>query len=98
MKVRILGIDVEVKVSGRGEMGDGDWQGRADYIKSLIKISNSSDEDNKRKTFLHEILHYLNHEMDMGLKEDNIDRLETGLYAVIQDNPHIFEYKWKDKE
>lgn len=95
MKIKILGVDIEVRVCPQGEVGDGDWQGRANYQESLIKISGLLDKESQRKTFLHEILHFLNHEMSIKIEENNINRLETGLYAVMQDNPHIFDYKWK---
>lgn len=48
-------------------------------------------EDQNNCTFIHEILHGLDVFLDIGLKENQIEKLGKGLCLFIQDNPEVFK-------
>lgn len=54
--------------------------------KDLIRVSSSLTEGNQAVTFLHEIFHIMNGE----LNETIIDSLSEQMYQVLHDNKLIF--------
>ena len=63
--------------------------GETDYKKQTIRLANglkTRSVDDRRKTLFHEAMHVLNWEMDIGLKEEHIAKLEIGLYHLLKDN------------
>lgn len=51
-----------------------------------ILINKSLDSGNHFQTFLHELTHAIDFTLRIGLKENQADRLATGLAMVLQDN------------
>ena len=63
--------------------------GETDYTKQTIRLDTglkTRSVDDRRRTLLHEAMHVLNWEMDIGLKEEHIAKLEIGLYHLLKDN------------
>jgi len=61
--------------------------------KLLITINKSLDEDMKRLTLIHELLHAL--ELNSGIKyceESQIEQFAHGLYYVLNNNPELVKY------
>jgi len=99
MKIRILGIEVPIKIVNDDEMSDGDFLGKYFYGQNVIKISEKQPLVKSKESLLHEVMHAIDIMMGIKMGEANINRFTHALYAVIEDNPHIFEYKWNnDKE
>ena len=98
MKVKILGMDYTVKMCGEGELSDGDYIGRIVTKKALIRIDKTAETQPQEELLIHEILHGIDLAMDTQIKETVIKRLANGFYAVLKDNPHIFEYKWNNNK
>lgn len=94
-KVRIGGVDYTVGYEER--LMDDDGQGlcgQISYRNGTIKLDpNVQDEQGKKQTLLHEILHGIAEHFDLPVRtdEDTIDKLAKGLYMVIVDNPGMFE-------
>jgi hypothetical protein len=89
--VRILGGDYTVITEQRLNNGSHLLCGQIDYERHTIKIEpDVTDEQRKHQTLLHEIIHGIAHEMGFSLKEEKVDKLATGIYAVIKDNPGMF--------
>ena len=58
-----------------------------------IKLHPVQSPDNMAETFIHEIIHQLDYELQLGLKEKQTHRLAVGLYAVFACNANTFDFK-----
>ena len=91
--VKIGGIVYPVKFEDRLNNGTELCTGHIDYNFQQIQLDkNLQGEQGKEQTLLHEILHGIAHHFDLKVDddEDTIDKLATGLYMVIVDNPDMF--------
>ena len=71
----------------------GELCGSCDFHDCIIKIADKLDQDDKNLVFLHELIHSICSRLSidrLNADEQTLDRLATGLYEVIKDNPHIF--------
>lgn len=57
-----------------------------------ILLLKDQADDSMKDTMLHEIIHMLDYEYQLGLKERHVHCLASGLYAVLKDNPQVT--KW----
>lgn len=72
--------------------------GFVDLNKCVIQIAKGYPKETTADTLLHEIIHAVNHVMDVGDKtteEQATTRLATGLCTVWKHNPKIFEWLHK---
>lgn len=93
-KVRIGGVDYNIKFEERLNNGAQLAYGHIDYDAALIRIdTNLREEQGKCQTLLHEILHGIakHFELEIEGDEDTVDKLAKGLFMVIQDNPNMFK-------
>lgn len=70
--------------------------GEISYMEEVIRISNKISQNEQNQTFMHEMIHGLLDKIgynEMAVDEKFVDRLATGLYEVIKDNPQIFTMK-----
>ena len=89
--IRIIGKDYAVQYEDRLNTGTNMAHGHIDFEKALIRLNPSSQEaQGQRQTLLHEIIHGICDAFDFDLDEGPVDKLATGLFAVIQDNPALF--------
>lgn len=51
-----------------------------------LYINNSFDEEQKKATLIHEIIHGIDDLFGIGLKEEQVEALGHGIYTVIKDN------------
>lgn len=96
-KVRILGKDYKVTYTS-GEPVHDDAQGHCDYLKLKISVREGLAPTEERSTVLHETLHCISHAMGLHFSESKIERLETGLLALLVDNPQLVTYLTKRSE
>jgi hypothetical protein len=92
-KVRIGGMDYEIKYEARLNDGSQLLCGQIDYNNTIIKLApNLQSNQNECQTLLHEIIHGIVHhfELEIDGDEDTVDKLAKGLYMVISDNPDMF--------
>ncbi len=72
-----------------------DSHGTADLDKCVIQIAKGYPKETTADTFLHELIHCINHVMDITdntTEEQATTRLATGLTTVWKHNPKVFEW------
>jgi len=55
-------------------------------IAKFGKEEEEASEDNQAETLLHEIVHLVSDKWYIELKEDQVEKLATGLYQVLKNN------------
>lgn len=60
-----------------------------------IQVSIHQPRDALKDTVLHEILHAIDYQMQLGLKERQVHGLAAGIVAVFNDNPD-FAQTWNN--
>jgi hypothetical protein len=88
-KVRVLGKPY--KVNWVPKVGDG-LNGDADSDALEIKVVDGLKLETEQDVLLHEVLHSVEAQMGLDLEETVIERMATGLLAVIKDNPGFVSY------
>ena len=79
--INVLGKDYTVRYTDNiGTCGN---MGNADRSRQFINV-NAADlaPQQIESTVLHEIIHMIDHELKLGLAEDDVSRLEVGLYSA----------------
>jgi len=90
--VNVLGIVYSVQFKNNPKLTgepDGSVWGYTDYVNAKIVLRKGITEQQQEKTFLHELMHAILHEMsqfEYCQDEILIGSLETGLYQVMKDN------------
>ena len=56
-----------------------------------IYINKNQTEEQKVSTLLHEILEAIDYHLELKLKHEQINRLETIFYQVLKDNKKIYD-------
>lgn len=80
-------------VENSSDFSDGnDANGETVYSRQTIRIKDGTHFDCERDTVIHETLHALDHELQLGLKEKQVHRLATGLYQIFRSNPDLYAY------
>jgi hypothetical protein len=90
-KLRILGKTYSVKYTTEYPVND-DTEGHCDYLTLKITIRKDLAPAEERSTLLHEALHCVSHAMGLHLEENAIERLESGVFALLVDNPAFLDY------
>ena len=67
--------------------------GETKYMCHTITVDVGLMQDDKMNTFLHEVLHSIDHAYSCSLDESNIDRMAGGLTEFLRDNLGI-EFDW----
>lgn len=62
-------------------------QGSINYGKAEIGLDADVSDHEKRETLLHEVLHAIDHALQLGLNEAQVGALSVGLWAFVQANP-----------
>lgn len=85
--LKILGLDVAVT----RDVPRHEAVGQARIEDQTIKIAEGPHDQCDRSTLLHEVLHFVDKMLKLGLDEDATARLEVGLNQVLNDNPEFVE-------
>lgn len=97
--LRILGKTYTLRFVDRVEMEGGDpkeqLMGLCSDGKQDIQVSIHQPKDALKDTILHEILHAVDYQMQLGLKERQVHGIAAGLVAVFLDNPE-FTQSWNN--
>ena len=56
-----------------------------------LYINNCYDDEQKKATLIHEVLHGMDDIWGIDLKEEQVETLANAIYTVIKDNPKIFK-------
>jgi hypothetical protein len=65
--------------------------GQARIDEQKIRIAEGLSDQCDRSTLLHEVLHFLDRCLKLGLSEEDVARLEAGLNQVLNDNPKFVD-------
>lgn len=92
-EIKIGGIEYKVELIDENidDIHNAEFIGRVLFKEQKIKILNSYPVEKKFKTLLHEIIHILSEDLKIGIEEENICRLEAGLFQVLKDNKLLKE-------
>ena len=93
-KVRVLGkpyVIQWVDKVGDGLNGLTDCDGLEISVLDCLKLETEQD------ILLHEVLHAVEAQMGLDLEDTIIERLATGLLAVLKDNPTLITYLRRKK-
>ena len=86
-KLRILGKTYTIEVApGITEYG------LCDEENQTIKIRPVKGDDVVKDTLLHECIHAIDFGMHSNLTEEQVQRLGSGLWALLNDNPELLDY------
>ena len=96
LSVRILGKYYRVEAMPEHTM-DGEF-GSCNYAYQLIEYNAKLAIDECKDTILHEMVHALDHGMQLGLKEEQVHAIATGFYSLIKDNKEFFEWVISDAD
>lgn len=87
-KVRVIGKSYTVTFLE--ELPD-DNSGYHDGDDLEITIKEGLPKDNLADTILHELIHAVDLQMRIGLKEEQVCQLAAGLIALFRDNPELYK-------
>jgi hypothetical protein len=97
--LKILGKTYALRFVDRVELEGGDpketLMGLCSDGKQDIQVSIHQPPDALKDTLLHEIIHAIDYQMQLGLKERQVHCLASGLVAVFLDNPE-FTQSWNN--
>jgi hypothetical protein len=68
------------QIEGRSTLG------LCDFERKIIFIRNRQKSKDTLKTFIHELLHAIEHEFDLTMQHDLIYKLEDPIFQVLYDN------------
>jgi hypothetical protein len=93
--VRISGHDIAVEV--KEYVLDGNQEacsGMAYLLQDRIEVAAKWNgvkvsEDSKGEAFIHEAIHHIDSKYSIGLKEKQVEKLGSGMYAFLRDNSLI---------
>ena len=95
-KVKIIGKTYKIDWPDAISDGD-DLNGLADPDKLHIQVIGTLTLEVAQDRLLHEVMHCIESAMDLDLEDTVIERLSTGLLAVLKDNPTFVSYLRKRK-
>ena len=82
--VHILGQDFTIEfIKDRKKL---DYVGRCYPNANKIELVEDLPDDKLFQTYLHEVLHAIDINLNMGLKHKQIDTLSVALYQFLKDN------------
>jgi hypothetical protein len=90
MKLRILGHPITVS-SVEPSLKGMDNMGECESFKGTITIRGDLEESVYTATLLHEILHLIDHYLELKLSEEQVTGLGEGLFSTLRDNPQFLK-------
>jgi len=90
--IKVIGRRYRVEFVRTGGALQEDERGECDTDGQLISVLEGQPLEGEQDTVLHEVIHAIEHAMGLDLKEEEVEKLTTGLIAVIKDNPSFLRY------
>ena len=90
-KVKVLGQTFTVSYVN-GEPLDEDDLGECSVDKLTISVRDGLPVEKERLVVVHELVHAIEDVLGLKLREKQVEGLETGIYALIRDNPSLLRY------
>lgn len=88
--LRIIGKQYKTELVDKVDEHDSD--GESDPISQRIILAKSQTYEPARETALHELVHAIDHQMGLGLKEKQVEGLGVGIFALMRENPSFVRW------
>ena len=85
--IKILGIDYSIEI--KKEFEEAETLGESDERLSHIAISDKLSDALFRETLFHEVIHQVDERLKLGLTEQQVQGLSTGLHCVYCENSFL---------
>lgn len=90
-KVKVLGQTFTVNYVSGAPLEDDDL-GECSVDSLTISVRDGLSPEKERLILTHELVHAIEDVLGLKLKEKQVEGLETGIYALIRDNPSLLRY------
>ena len=90
-KVKVGGHILDVEFTNDCDKINYDEIGKTWVAKNIININSNYPKSRQEECLLHELIHNCLYDLQEEQDEAMVERLGTMLYAIIVDNPEIFE-------
>lgn len=91
--VRVMGKTYSIQYVEK--VDEKDSLGEHELHVQVIKIRENQHAESKRETLLHELVHAIDEQLDLGMKEHQVHRLAIGLFQVLRENDHLVTFLTK---
>lgn len=88
--IQVLGKTYAVEFVDK--VDDKDSMGEHELSTQKIKIKNDQHAESAKETLLHEAIHAIDEQLDLGIREQQVHRLAVGLFQVLRENPAFLAY------
>ena len=95
-KVKIIGKVYALTFTTEAPL-EADDMGDCDSNKQRIAVRDGQPLESEQDSVLHEIVHGIDDSMGIKLKEGQVEKIATGLLAVLKDNPPLAAYLRRKK-
>lgn len=87
IKIGYSDYDIIVQSSESPLLVNGDeCYGIIEHDNKKIYLNERFNKDQQNETLLHEVIHGIDEFMNIGLTEDQVERLGKGMYLVLKEN------------
>jgi len=101
--LRIQGHDIKIVLKRRMKFRDKYAVGLASYNDGRIYVAQYTKDSYKislpvqKSIVLHEVIHYIDYFLNLGLRERQVELLASGLYQFLSDNDLKINNKRRSK-
>jgi hypothetical protein len=86
-RLKIIGKRYKIRVVEK--VDDEDSDGESCPVTQTLTAKQEHGFENARDTVLHEAIHGVDHQMHLGLSEQQVEGLGTGMLALLRENPAL---------
>ena len=90
-KIRVLGRDIVFTYPKQADL-DLEEYGKFTLSKLSISVQDGLPLALEREVIFHELLHAIDHSIDLGLSERHVNTLGVLIMQVLSDNPEFLKY------
>jgi hypothetical protein len=69
------------------KVDDDDNSGECDDAAQIIKVNRKQHAESIKDTLLHEVIHAVERQLDLRMKEKQVHALAVGMLQVLRENP-----------
>ena len=88
----ILVIGKTFAVEDVDKVDDEDSSGEQRRDQQLIKVKAGQHPETLRETLLHELIHAIEEQLGLDMKERQVHSLAIGLFQVLRENPALVRF------
>ena len=89
-KVKILYKNYAVREESNLHDNKSELYGIARYLEEEIVLNAGASLNQKKATLIHEIIHAIDEIYCVELSEGQVEKLGTGVFMLLRDNPDMF--------